>query len=351
MRAAIAPAAPAARVRASSSAYARPRDRPPSIAAATRRHRHRVVRASARDADADAAPSPPSSSRREALVSAITLALATTTLAFPARADDDAFAADASTSIEEDPIAPADADPPKRPAASSAAPPVRYKGDNWSVVVPGAYARKATEKPRRIYEQRIADCEPNCRDLQAKRTDETPLVARFGSDDGGEDVSVSVRGANTLKLTFLQIKDVREFGEAREAAPLFIPPGAKLLDASARIETSPSGVEKGYYTYDFEYGEGRVLLTAAVELGNVYLLGATAGGAEAWSRAESGFRRAAKSFKVGAEDNLNKERAGAGAGAGDENGAIELPGGTRAPGEDLNCRGPLPIFCSVEPSS
>jgi hypothetical protein len=44
-------------------------------------------------------------------------------------------------------------------------PPVRYKGTNWSVICPGSYERKSTEKPRRVYEQR-GDCEPNCRDLQ-----------------------------------------------------------------------------------------------------------------------------------------------------------------------------------------
>ena len=111
-------------------------------------------------------------------------------------------------------------------------PPVRYKGSspgNWSVVVPGEYRRMSTEKPRRIYEQRT-DCEPNCRDLQAKRTEETPLIARFGSVDEREDVSVSVRGANTLKLTFLSMKDVTEFGAIEEATPLFVPPGAKIID-------------------------------------------------------------------------------------------------------------------------
>ena len=49
--------------------------------------------------------------------------------------------------------------------------------------VPGTYERMSTEKPRRIYAQKEGlDCEPNCRDLQAKRTEESPLVARFGSE-------------------------------------------------------------------------------------------------------------------------------------------------------------------------
>ena len=107
-------------------------------------------------------------------------------------------------------------------------------------------------------------------------------------------MSVSVRGANTLKLTFLSMKDVTEFGAIEEATPLFVPPGAKIIDATAR--TGESG--KGYYQWDFEYGAARVLLTAAVEQGNCYLLGATAA-SERWDASEAGFRRAAASFRVG----------------------------------------------------
>ena len=104
------------------------------------------------------------------------------------------------------------------------------------------------------------DCEPNRRDLQAKRT-ATPLVAMFCAPDEREDVSVSVRGANTLKLTFLQIKDVTEFGDVNEAAPRFVPPGcARLVSATARVSprgNPPDNVDKSYYTYDFG-GRGRV---------------------------------------------------------------------------------------------
>jgi hypothetical protein len=234
----------------------------------------------------------------------------------------------------------------------------------------------STEKPRRIYEQR-GDCEPNCRDLQSKRVEETPLVARFGSDDGAEDVSVSIRGANTLKLTFLQIKDVREFGDVEAAAPLFVPPGATLVSADARSApaANPGGddVDKGYFTYDFEFGAARVLLTAAVEQGNVYLLGCTAS-KERWGEAEAGFRRAARSFRVGGEPSAEAaakaaaegrrddaaERGGRG---GEEKtargektaetaaGDVDLNAGEDARnGERMNCKGPLPIFCSVEES-
>lgn len=50
-------------------------------------------------------------------------------------------------------------------------------------------------------------------------------AAPYGREEQQADISVSIRGANTLKLTFLQIKDVTEFGDVVEAAPLFLPPG------------------------------------------------------------------------------------------------------------------------------
>ena len=213
------------------------------------------------------------------------------------------------------------------------------------MICPGSYERKPTEKPRRVYEQR-ADCEPNCRDLQAKRTEETPLVARFGSADDSQDISVSLRGANTLKLTFLQIKDVTEFGDVREAAPLFVPSGATVRGATARTEpvAGPSGesVDKAYYAYDFEFGSARVLLTAAVEAGNVYLVGCTAS-KEAWAEAEPGFRRASNSFRVGPEKASAEKKSPAPAAK-----EVDLPAGRARPAEQMNCRGPLPIFCSVD---
>ena len=313
---------------------------------ANRRGRSIVARASSNDATECPIAAPLESrstatvgSRRGALASALASALATR----PARADGDDLdvAAPTTTAVEPAPAAPA-------PAASAPAPPVRYKGSspgNWSVVVPGEYRRMSTEKPRRIYEQRT-DCEPNCRDLQAKRTEETPLVARFGSVDEREDVSVSVRGANTLKLTFLSMKDVTEFGAIDEATPLFVPPGANIIATTER--TGESG--KGYYQWDFEYGAARVLLTAAVEQGNCYLLGATAA-SERWDASEAGFRRASASFRVGA-DAVAAPAAPAAKEREAPAGEVRLDDGSgdakRKPPGTLDCKGPLPILCSVE---
>ena len=318
-------------------------------------HRHRrtglVARASVPSENAGARDDAARSGKRECMRRDVLFAFA----AFAANAGSSAgFAfAEESTSPSEatdaEPLlqsdrASTDPEPVLSPSPPpTPVPPVRYKGTNWSVICPGSYERKSTEKPRRVYEQR-ADCEPNCRDLQAKRTEETPLVARFGSADESQDVSVSVRGANTLKLTFLQIKDVTEFGDVREAAPLFVPREAKLLGASARAErvVAPSSdfVDKGYYAYDFEFGSARVLLTAAVEAGNVYLVGCTAS-KDAWAEAEPGFRRASASFRVGADASEKKTPGPAAT-------EIDPPAGGARPAETMNCRGPLPIFCSVD---
>lgn len=58
-----------------------------------------------------------------------------------------------------------------------------------------------------------------------KTTKPMKMCASYDLEEQQADISVSIRGANTLKLTFLQIKDVTEFGDVVEAAPLFVPPG------------------------------------------------------------------------------------------------------------------------------
>lgn len=171
------------------------------------------------------------------------------------------------------------------------------------------------------------------------------------------DISVSIRGANTLKLTFLQIKDVTEFGDVKEAAPLFIPPGCNLISATSRVESQLNGagepLNKAYYTYDFEYGAARILLTAAVDGGNVVLLGATAT-KETWEAAESGFRRAAATFKVGPDAASTASKPAAAAqeakAARGEEAVVPLTRPNTGPSEQMNCKGPLPFMCSVEMS-
>jgi hypothetical protein len=101
----------------------------------------------------------------------------------------------------------------------------------------------------------------------------------------------------------------------------------------------------------------------SVENGNVVLLGATARAA-AWADSESGFRRAAASFKVGAEPTpkpvaaspSTEEGAQAGAAGGGATGGAAGGGGgsgetsvditpkVKKPTEGMDCKLP-PIFC------
>ena len=256
------------------------------------------------------------------------------------------LAASASTALPDLALADGLSDAPAElPATPKPSPRALRGGTNWSVVVSGGYERKSTEKPRRIYEQRV-DCEPNCRDLQAKRTEETPLVARFGSPDEREDVSVSIRGANTLKLTFLQIKDVTEFGDVNEAHPLRPTRRETRLRHRSRL---PRGATRRRQRRQvvlhlrLRFGVARVLLTVAVEQGNAYLLGCTASG-DAWERAEAGFR--ARRRRSGWVPNRTRWiRRGRTRAAAE---GVTLPRNGGAPAESMNCKGPLPIFCSVE---
>ena len=97
--------------------------------------------------------------------------------------------------------------------------------------------------------------------------------------------------------------------------------------------------------YKRQFGAARVLLTAAVEAGNVYLVGCTAS-KEAWTEAEPGFKRASSSFRVGAEATPSEKKIAAPAPAAVAD--VDLPAANGRPAETMNCKGPLPIFCSVD---
>ncbi|KAJ0014213.1 hypothetical protein Pint_19972 [Pistacia integerrima] len=49
------------------------------------------------------------------------------------------------------------------------------------------------------------------------------FAARFASTDGSEVLSVVVRSSNQLKITFLEAKDITDFGSLKEAAKIFVP--------------------------------------------------------------------------------------------------------------------------------
>ncbi|KAL3829846.1 hypothetical protein ACJIZ3_018648 [Penstemon smallii] len=57
------------------------------------------------------------------------------------------------------------------------------------------------------------------------------FAARFASTDGSEVVSVVVRPSNSLKITFLEAKDITDLGSLKEAAKIFVPGGTTLYSA------------------------------------------------------------------------------------------------------------------------
>ncbi|KAK3200349.1 hypothetical protein Dsin_023764 [Dipteronia sinensis] len=101
------------------------------------------------------------------------------------------------------------------------------------------------------------------------------FAARFASADGYEVVSVVIKPSNQLKLTFLEAKDITDFGSLREAAKIFVPGGATVYSART-IKIKEEEGFKTYYFYEFGRDKQHVALVAAVNGGRAYIAGATA---------------------------------------------------------------------------
>ncbi|KAI9185013.1 hypothetical protein LWI28_003401 [Acer negundo] len=101
------------------------------------------------------------------------------------------------------------------------------------------------------------------------------FAARFASSDGYEVVSVVIKPSNQLKLTFLEAKDITDFGSLREAAKIFVPGGATVYSART-IKIKEEEGFKTYYFYEFGRDKQHVALVAAVNGGRAYIAGATA---------------------------------------------------------------------------
>ncbi|KAL3629936.1 hypothetical protein CASFOL_026248 [Castilleja foliolosa] len=100
-------------------------------------------------------------------------------------------------------------------------------------------------------------------------------AARFSSPDGSEVLSVVVRPSNQLKITFLEAKDIADFGSLKEAAKIFVPVGASLYSARA-IKIKEEEGYRNYYFYEFGNEVQRVALVAAVNSGKAIISGVTA---------------------------------------------------------------------------
>ncbi|KAL3538009.1 hypothetical protein ACH5RR_001375 [Cinchona calisaya] len=101
------------------------------------------------------------------------------------------------------------------------------------------------------------------------------FAARFASPDGSEVVSVVVRSSNQLKITFLEAKDITDFGSIKEAAKIFVPGGATLYSART-IKIKEDEGFRTYYFYEFGNDKQHAALVAAVNSGKAIIAGATA---------------------------------------------------------------------------
>ncbi|PSS10158.1 Oxygen-evolving enhancer protein like [Actinidia chinensis var. chinensis] len=101
------------------------------------------------------------------------------------------------------------------------------------------------------------------------------FAARFASSDGSEVVSVVIRPSNQLKITFLEAKDITDFGSLKEAARIFVPGGSTLYSART-IKIKEDEGFRTYYFYEFGRDEQHVALVAAVNSGKAFIAGATA---------------------------------------------------------------------------
>ncbi|VVA12753.1 Hypothetical predicted protein [Prunus dulcis] len=101
------------------------------------------------------------------------------------------------------------------------------------------------------------------------------FAARFASPDGYEVVSVVIRPSNSLKITFLEAKDITDLGSLKEAAKIFIPVGSTVYSART-IKIKEEEGFRTYYFYEFGIQEQHAALVAAVNGGKTYIAGATA---------------------------------------------------------------------------
>ncbi|KAL5835588.1 hypothetical protein ACOSQ3_015146 [Xanthoceras sorbifolium] len=90
-----------------------------------------------------------------------------------------------------------------------------------------------------------------------------------------EVVSVVIRPSNQLKITFLEAKDITDFGSLKDAAKIFVPGGSTIYSART-IKIKEEEGFKTYYFYEFGRDEQHVALVAAVNSGKAYIAGATA---------------------------------------------------------------------------
>lgn len=159
----------------------------------------------------------------------------------------------------------------------------RFRGDGFAIKVPPEF-------------EDIVEPDEGGTSLYGERAKEKPFAARFASPDRQEVLSVVIRQASQLRLSFFETKDISDFGSLKEVAGIFVPAGSKIL--SARIMNSAdTQVPRKYYLYEFVSKDKRVAMSAAAAAGRVYVVGAMAPQSR-WKDVGITLRSAAASFSI-----------------------------------------------------
>ncbi|KAM1144685.1 hypothetical protein ACFX2I_033329 [Malus domestica] len=157
--------------------------------------------------------------------------------------------------------------PPPRPALSGISNTknwFQFFGDGFAIRVPPQF--QDVQEPE-DYNSGLS--------LYGDKVKPKTFAARFASADGYEVVSVVIRPSNSLKITFLEAKDITDLGSLKEAAKIFIPVGSTVYSARAIRIKEEEGF-RTYYFYEFGVQEQHAALVAAVNGGKTYIAGATA---------------------------------------------------------------------------
>ncbi|CAN6575616.1 unnamed protein product [Malus baccata var. baccata] len=157
--------------------------------------------------------------------------------------------------------------PPPRPALSGIANTknwFQFFGDGFAIRVPPQF--QDVQEPE-DYNSGLS--------LYGDKVKTKTFAARFASADGYEVVSVVIRPSNSLKITFLEAKDITDLGSLKEAAKIFVPVGSTVYSARA-IKIKEEEGFRTYYFYEFGIQQQHAALVAAVNGGKTYIAGATA---------------------------------------------------------------------------
>uniref|UniRef100_A0A0F7CYL3 Photosystem II reaction center PsbP family protein n=1 Tax=Erodium gruinum TaxID=337380 RepID=A0A0F7CYL3_9ROSI len=111
--------------------------------------------------------------------------------------------------------------------------------------------------------------------LYGDRAKPKKFAAQFSSADGSEAVTVVISPTNQLKITFLEAKDITDFGSLKEAAKIFVPGGANIYSART-IKIKQDDGFRTYYYYEFGDGVQHLALFATVDAGKAFVSGAAA---------------------------------------------------------------------------